>query len=115
SQQLGISFHFLTKILQILTRKNILTSYRGPNGGVGFALPPENISLKDVIVAIDGTAIFEQCILGLNQCSDENPCPLHNEWKKIKTQMEQLFGNTTLASLAENMASGGFRITNLAE
>ena len=52
SERLNISFHFLTKILQELKRHGIMTSYRGPNGGVSLARPASEITLMDMINAI---------------------------------------------------------------
>ncbi|NIV03877.1 MAG: Rrf2 family transcriptional regulator, partial [Calditrichae bacterium] len=65
AEKLDISFHFLTKILQKLTLKNIMVSYRGPNGGISLAKPAEQITLLNVIEAIDGPDLFTECILGL--------------------------------------------------
>ncbi|HDL18167.1 MAG TPA: Rrf2 family transcriptional regulator [Bacteroidetes bacterium] len=113
SEKLDISFHFLTKILQVLTRAHILVSFKGPNGGIALACPAESISLSDISKAIDGSKIYEECILGLDQCGDENPCPLHNEWKRIRDQIQNLFDKTTFAEVAEKINCGEFRITNL--
>lgn len=115
SEKLDISFHFLTKILQNLTQKNILLSYKGPNGGIALAAPAESISLADISKAIDGPKIYEGCILGLNHCGDENPCPLHQEWKVIREKIQDLFDHTTLADIAEKVTSHEFRIINLSE
>ena len=53
SEKLEISFHFLTKILQILTQKKIMTSFKGPNGGVTLARPADSILLTEIVKAID--------------------------------------------------------------
>ncbi|MBK6929373.1 MAG: Rrf2 family transcriptional regulator [Saprospirales bacterium] len=55
SEQLDISFYFLTKILQTLTQANLLVSYRGPNGGIAFKVPPEKIMLSDVVRVLEGS------------------------------------------------------------
>ncbi|HEX9592264.1 MAG TPA: Rrf2 family transcriptional regulator, partial [bacterium] len=97
SETLGISFHFLTKTLQVLTQNNILTSNRGPKGGVALARPPESIALMEVILAIDGRELFERCVLGLDYCGDDRPCPLHPQWREVKAQMREMFEHTTVA------------------
>ena len=79
SSNLDISFYFLTKILQVLTQKKILVSFKGPNGGVKLAKPADHITIMDVVLALDGAKVFEQCILGLPGCGVLNPCPLHDE------------------------------------
>jgi len=103
ASELGISFHFLTKILQVLNEAGIMTSFRGPNGGVGLAQPAHTIRLHDIVIAIDGGRAFTGCILGLPQCSDEAPCPLHSEWGRRRTQIERMFEKATLAKLARGI------------
>ncbi len=73
SQELDISFHFLTKILQQLTQAGILTSYRGPGGGVAFAQDPAELTPYDIVVTLEGPGLFTSCVLGLSDCDDDNP------------------------------------------
>ncbi len=86
SEKLNISFHFLTKILQILNQKKITISFKGPNGGIALARSAELIYLNEIVEAVDGKKIYEECLLGLDSCGDQNPCPLHNEWAGIRRQ-----------------------------
>jgi Rrf2 family protein len=113
ARELDIPFHFLTKVLQILTQAGILISFKGPNGGVGLARQASQITLKDIILAIDGPALFEQCLLGLDQCSDENPCPLHERWSQLRAELDRLFSQSTLESVAHNLLTSNLRIVNL--
>jgi len=112
SEKLNISFHFLTKILQILTQNNLMISFKGPNGGVALARPADQIKLKEIIVAIDGSDIFEKCVIGLEECNDEKPCPLHQEWAVIRSQIDDLFGHTSLADMAAKLKSEQFRLVD---
>ncbi len=112
SEHLGLSFHFLTKILQALTQKGIMTSFKGPNGGVSLARPAQSISIKEIVVAIDGEALFSGCMLGLDTCNDDHPCPLHQQWANLRDQLETLFTQTTLAYLADRIRREGLRLAN---
>ena len=112
SEKLEISFHFLTKILQTLTQNNIMISFKGPNGGLALARAADSIKIIEIIEAIDGSKLFQECLLGLNKCDDHNPCPLHNHWAEIREQIRVLFAETSLASLADKVNKGGFRLTN---
>lgn len=87
---------FLGKILQELSRKGIVKSLKGPTGG--FYLDDESMqySLADVVIAIDGDKIFNGCGLGLKQCSEKQPCPIHKEFKKIRSDIFQLLENSKL-------------------
>ncbi len=112
AEALGVSFHFLTKSLQRLTQHRILTSSRGPKGGVSLARSAAEISVFEVVVAVDGNDLFERCVLGLDHCGDDHPCPLHGQWKAVKAEMERIFTETNLRLLAERMEVGGMRLTN---
>jgi len=103
ADELDISFHFLTKLLQVLTEAGILHSFRGPNGGVALTRKPSDIRLHDIIVAIDGENLFKSCVLGLSRCSDDSPCPLHREWARRREQIDRMFANATLAKLAHGV------------
>lgn len=108
--ELDISFPFLTKILQILTQKGILQSYRGPNGGIAFLVQPENIRLADLIRALEGDDFFDKCLLGLPGCGDQKPCPLHNLWGAIRASLKAEFETTTLADLGQSTRQNRFRL-----
>jgi Rrf2 family protein len=113
SDELHISFPFLTKIFQMLTQAGLLTSYRGPNGGVALTRPPDQISLREIIVAIDGSALFEECVLGLPGCGEEKPCPLHARWAVERDRLERMFATSTLAEMAEQVGTLDVRLKSV--
>ena len=115
SDKLDISFHFLTKILQILTQNGLVESFKGPKGGVRLARGPENISILDIIMLIDGDGLFEQCILGLPGCQDKQPCPLHYDWKDQREQIRHNFKTTDLKSLAIKIKKDDLRLYDIRE
>lgn len=110
SEYLQLSFHFLTKILQVLTNHEIVTSYRGPNGGVALARPACEIKLMDVILAIEGEGFFTDCVLALPSCNEEQPCPLHMYWSATRDSLKSIFEETTLAELKDRMETEGLRL-----
>lgn len=111
SDTLDISFHFLTKILQVLTHHKIMTSYRGPNGGVSLARPAREITLMDMIAAIEPGSCLKECILGLPGCGDEKPCPLHAFWGGTRDQIRTMFETTNLESLGRNIQENDVRLS----
>jgi Rrf2 family protein len=113
SSELGLSFHFLTKILQTLSQAGIMTSFKGPNGGVALARPAGEIMLKEIVLAIDGDRLFCGCMIGLDHCDDDHPCPVHDQWSGLRANLEQLFSTTTMAYLADRVRHEGFRLTDL--
>ncbi len=109
---LGISSpeHFLAKILQDLSKKGIVKSTKGPNGG--FYMDEETLQrpLADVVEAIDGNGLFVGCGLGLVSCSESKPCPLHNEFKVIRENIYKMLVSTSIKNFNEDLNLG---ITNL--
>jgi len=78
---------FTAKILQILSKNKIIKSLKGPSGG--FYIPKEqleNIKLSAIVMAIDGDYIYKGCGLGLSQCNEEKPCPVHDQFKEIRNE-----------------------------
>ena len=110
SEDLNISFHFLTKILQKLTGHGIMISHKGPKGGISLAKKPEKISLLEIIAAIDGDEIFHECILGLPGCGNEKQCPIHDYWASVRAEMESMFANRTLAETADGLEQIEYRL-----
>jgi Rrf2 family iron-sulfur cluster assembly transcriptional regulator len=113
SEKLNISFHFLTKILQTLTQAGIVTSFRGPRGGVALAKSAREISLLDIVQTIDGKSLFTDCILGLNNCGEDKPCPLHNQWSTIRQNIHNILESTSLHQVSLGVNRNGFRLTDL--
>jgi len=99
SDELDIGFSFLTKVFQQLNDAGLLTSKRGPGGGVALTRAPDDIHLYEIVVAIDGDALFEECVLGLPGCGEAEPCPLHDRWTETRSNLEATFRDTTLAEV----------------
>ena len=110
ASELNLSFHFLTKILQQLTEAGLMISYRGPNGGIALAREPGHISLYDVVRAIDGEDLFTSCALGLSECNDKRPCPLHEMWKQRGSDIRSALQNASLASLRDPVLRSQLRL-----
>lgn len=99
SEELNISFHFLTKILQELSKSEILESFKGPNGGVRLAKPPNKITFNDIVTSIDFKYQLHDCPLGLQGCEDLAPCPLHKDWLELRSKMSKMMSEITLEEL----------------
>lgn len=112
SDNLEISFHFLTKILQQLTAEGILESYKGPNGGVKLTKPGEKVTLLDIVRAIDGEAMFTECALGLPGCGVMKPCPMHDKWAETRDGIKEMLETTTLKELSSKGKRLNLRITS---
>ena len=98
AEAIGSPMHFTGKILQTLSRKRILSSVKGPNGGF-FIENAGAVFLIDIIRAVDGNDLFGSCVLGLENCSDSKPCPMHNQLKSIRDQLLVEFSKKSLNDL----------------
>jgi Rrf2 family protein len=92
---------FTSKILQQLKKKGLLVSIAGVSGGFNIPMGKE-ITLKQIVVAIDGNEMFISCVLGLNKCNADNPCPLHNLFATERNKMNDYLANSFLKELSDN-------------
>ena len=90
---------FLSKILKILSSRNILHSVRGPGGGFRLARSADEISLLDIVEAIDGLSQFDECALGWKTCQDDNPCPLHTSCKQMRLGLRDYLAKSSVSDL----------------
>jgi Rrf2 family iron-sulfur cluster assembly transcriptional regulator len=96
---------FLAKIFQKLVRAGILTSAKGRGGGFALAKPDHEITLSDIVEAIEGPQPFDRCVVGLEACNDHMPCPQHDLYKPIRQRLKAYMQTTTLADLAASLKS----------
>lgn len=104
---------FTAKILQSLAKQGIVSSAKGPNGGFYVEKHQVDLALIEVIRAIDGDKIFQGCGLGLKECSEINPCPIHHEFKTIRDQLAQMLKNTKISDLAIEIQNGNAILSRL--
>ncbi len=90
---------FVSKILQILTKSGIVGSKKGKKGGFFLSKSASEIRLIEIVIAIDGKSVFENCVLGFPGCSNEKPCPVHDEWGKLREETYKMLSKETLADL----------------
>lgn len=95
--------HFIAKILQDLSRMQLVQSLKGPNGGFYLDQKSLNRSLAEIVMAVDGDQLFFGCGLGLKKCSESHPCPIHYEFKKIRNDMQQLLVNAKIGEFTERL------------
>ena len=98
---------FTAKILQDLVRANIINSVKGAYGG--FEIDKKdisNIKLSQIVNAIDGDKIYNGCGLGLHTCDEEHPCPVHDKFKIVRSELKNMLENTNLEQLALDIQSG---------
>jgi len=101
SQILKIPREFVSKILQSLRDSGIIRSTKGKSGGFCLAKPASEIKLINVVEAIDGLEMFNNCVLGFPDCSPDTPCPVHDSWGALRTQAFKMLSDETLDKLKD--------------
>ena len=91
---------FLGKIITALSRADLISGRRGPNGGVTLNREPGSIAVKNIVEAIEGPFSGQHCLLGLPTCSNEHPCPLHRTWVSLREQLDNELHDLTLADIS---------------
>jgi len=91
SEELDLSYYLLAKVANVLIRKNILSSFKGPTGGIKIAIDPSKLTIMEIIKNFSDPALFSKCVLGLSTCDPDDPCAIHFDWLKTKTPMLELF------------------------
>jgi Rrf2 family transcriptional regulator, iron-sulfur cluster assembly transcription factor len=94
---------FVAKIFQRLVRAGILRSAKGRGGGFALARPPHEITLMNIVEAMEGPQRLDQCVVGLEKCNDHMPCPQHDLYKPIRQRLKDYLNTTTLADLAASL------------
>ncbi|MDX1641395.1 MAG: Rrf2 family transcriptional regulator [Balneolaceae bacterium] len=98
--------HFLSKILQMLVKNKLLVSMKGPNGGFRLNRSADEITLIEIVEAIDSLDIFNQCGFGFRECDENDPCPIHTDYKRIRDHVRYLFETKTLEALTKDVMNG---------
>ncbi len=97
---------YIAKLLQELSRQKVISSTRGPKGG--FYLTDENKKhpLKKIIQVIDGENRLTSCLLSLENCNEEKPCPLHKMAAPLRNELLDSLENKTICDLAKDVREG---------
>ncbi len=100
---LGFPEHYLGKVLQDLAKKQIIKSSKGPHGGFYLDEAGTDISLLSLIDAIEGLQFFNTCGLGLHECNEEKPCPIHKEYQIVKGNFYKILSEKTIRSMRDDI------------
>ena len=98
--------HTVGKLLQKLVKDGIINSAKGPTGGFYITARQKNQPIINVVEAIDGKEVFNQCGLGLSKCSSTHPCPIHNDYKAVRDLFEKMCRDKKMSDLCEPVNNG---------
>ena len=98
---------FLAKLLQQLVRNKLLSSTKGPRGGFYISDANAKNNVCQIIEEIDGHPMFDKCFMGLDRCSEENPCPLHHVVVEFRENLLEKFQSLSLKEFANDIQLKG--------
>ncbi len=99
SKKMCVPRSFLAKILQKLAKAKIVKSFRGVKGGFQLARKSKEVSLLDVIEAVQGPVVMNLCALDKKLCKFSNTCSIHPVWVDVRAQVEKLLRKKNFAAL----------------
>ena len=107
----------VSKVLKALGRAGLLSSHRGVKGGYALSRAPEDISIADIIAAVDGPIALTECIEDApGDCDRVGFCPTHGNWQVINQAVRQALARISLSEMAspfpdcETPAGGALRL-----
>lgn len=100
------SEHTVGKMLQSLVKDNVINSAKGPSGGFYLTANQKDQPIINIVEAIDGREVFNQCGLGLSKCSSTHPCPIHNDYKVVRDLFEKMCREKKVSDLCEPVNNG---------
>jgi Rrf2 family protein len=99
-----IPSHYLAKILQRMAKYGYVDSYKGRGGGFKITELAKKSSILEIVERIEGPIIQLKCVTGLKECTDENPCPLHEEWTELRDRIYNLISSRSVEEVATEYA-----------
>jgi FeS assembly SUF system regulator len=102
SEETQLPMPTVAKLLVRLTQGGLLLSHRGARGGYQLARPPADISVGDIVVAVDGPIALTQCLEhGAGPCGVEPICPTRRGWNRLNDAVKRAFSEVSLTELAQ--------------
>lgn len=106
AEPINVPQAYIAKLLQELSRQNVISSVRGPKGGFYLSEDNKKQPLKKIINVIDGEKRLTSCLLSLENCDEDKPCPLHEMASPLRTMLLYNLESKTICDLAKDIREG---------
>ena len=91
---------FLAKIFQNFAKLGFVNSYRGTGGGFTLARPAADITLREVVEAVEGSIAPNRCVSEEVECERSSTCAVHTVWRRVQEQVVEILDGVTIEDLA---------------
>jgi Rrf2 family protein len=108
ARQEQIPKYYLEKVIRDLMRRGLVRARRGPGGGYQLARPPETVSFRDVIEAVEGPITLNVCVDGSSVCNLQPACRMFRVWEEGQRVLLDVFSHTMLNEVASSRPHGAF-------
>jgi FeS assembly SUF system regulator len=113
--QTGIPLPTVAKLMKSLNRAGLVASTRGSGGGYVLGRPASEITVADVIQAVEGPIALTACAdTSDEQCGIEPLCPVSGKWNRVNTAVRSALSEVTLADMVADVAAFGLPKLNTA-
>ncbi len=102
AQREQIPKYYLEKVIRDLMRRGLVRARRGPGGGYQLARPPDTISFREVIEAVEGPITLNICVDGSSACFLQASCRMYRVWEEGQRALLEIFSHTTLQQIASS-------------
>ena len=103
NERINVPKAYIAKLLQELSKRKIISSTKGPNGGFYITESNKKHTIMEIIEIIDGKKRIEYCLLGLEDCNEKKPCPIHSFISPSRSKMIALLKSKTVDDLAKDL------------
>lgn len=103
----GIPRTYVPKVLQALSRAGIVVGSAGRGGGVRLCRTPEDLSVLDIVQAMEGPVTLNRCLVRPGECPRDKACTVHRVWERAQSDLLETLRHTTIASLLRPVGRAG--------
>ena len=101
SEQSGLELPTVSKVMKLLVKADLVESYRGANGGYCMERKALDISVAEIIAAIEGPIAMTECSVEDGLCAQEAICCLRGNWQRISVAIAKAMASVSLAEMAQ--------------
>lgn len=106
AEYIDASEHTVGKMLQTLVKEDVINSLKGPTGGFYIDAKQIRQPIINIVFAVDGKEVFNQCGLGLSKCSASHPCPIHEDYKAVRELFKKMCLDKKIIDLCDPVNNG---------
>ncbi|MEW5789189.1 MAG: Rrf2 family transcriptional regulator [Pseudomonadota bacterium] len=113
ADQLDLPLPYLSKLMQEFSRRGIVGSTRGRQGGYYMMRDARDLNLMEIMTVVGGEKATKECFLGFKECSDETACAMHCNWRPVKEKLFELLKEQNLSNLVDAVRKGRCELKGL--